>query len=99
MSLRKEKRNTFNIPSALHYKVDVEAAQRQKPIYKVLEEAWELYERQKIDASPPPLAAETRLIAKFLRFWREPDGMEIPLRKYIASVLEEEEPPLPEKKV
>lgn len=91
-------RKTLNVSDELFYKVDIEAARAKKFIYEVVAEAWELYERNQLGASPPPMPDETRLIAKFLKLWREPEGMEIPLRTMIASILEEKEPPLPEQK-
>jgi hypothetical protein len=45
-------RVSIKISATLHREVDIESAHTRTPIYKLLEESWEAYKREKAGAAP-----------------------------------------------
>lgn len=64
----------------MHREIDLESSRLGKPIYSVVDDAWEAYKKAAYQLTPEAAEKDSELIARFLRLWYKPEGIEVHIR-------------------
>jgi hypothetical protein len=73
--------------------IAIESATVDRDMYLLVADAWKAYKEAKLRREPS--RTDSELVARLLRLWYEPRGIEIPLRRVIAESIEMPEPQKP----